>query len=66
MPKPRETVMDTYEEVVEWYTAYLCGVFDTMTEFRRVLYAGDVKQSIKGTVESIIKDAGALQAKGEI
>jgi len=62
--KAKRPVVDTYEETVEWYTAYLCGVLDTLTEFKAALYAADAKEIIKETIESILKDGMVLQAKG--
>ncbi|GAH70368.1 unnamed protein product [marine sediment metagenome] len=61
MPLKRsEREIDTFEGMTNWYTAYLCGVLDTLTEFKAALYAVDAKQCIKETVESIIKDAWML------
>ncbi len=65
MPGKRsERKLDTYGKIVEWYTAYLCGVLDTLTMFKDALYAADAKEIIKETIESVIKDAWALQQQG--
>lgn len=60
-----EQASDTYDEVVEFYVPYLCGVLDTLTEFKTALYAGDVKKVIKETVESILRDGRMLQQRGQ-
>ncbi|GAI60602.1 unnamed protein product [marine sediment metagenome] len=61
---PTERELDTYEEVVEFYTAYLCGSLDTLAAFTYTFYAADARKVIKETVESIMKDAWALDRQG--
>lgn len=55
---------DTFEDIVEFYAAYLCGVLDVLAEFKGSLYAADVRKTLKETVESVVKDAWALQSQG--